>query len=56
MNLNEKQLNKKEYELSQANSQLTVAKYKIILLEKDISDLQKKKLFKIQLTLCQIIK
>ena len=41
MNLKEKQLNKKEYELSQINSQLTVAKSKIILLEKDISDLQK---------------
>ena len=40
--MNEKQFNKKEYELTQANSQLTGAKYKIILLEKDISDLQKK--------------
>ena len=41
MNLKEKQLNKKEYKLSQINSQLTVKKSKIILLEKDISDLQK---------------
>ena len=34
MNLKEKQLSKKEYELSQISSQLTIAKSKIIQLEK----------------------
>ena len=41
LGLKEKQLNKKEYEFSQISGQLTVAKSKIILFEKDISDLQK---------------